>query len=88
MKIKENFLLKKVADNYVVVPVGSACVDFNGMITLNETSAFLWEEMKEDVTEEYLVKRVLEVYDTDEQTAKKGVEMFINNAKEADLIEN
>ena len=43
MKIKSDFLLKKVADSYVVVPVGKATVSFNGMITLNETGAFLWE---------------------------------------------
>ena len=43
MKIKEDYLLRKVAECYVVVPVGKATVDFNGMMNLNETGAFLWE---------------------------------------------
>lgn len=46
MKIKPDFLLRKVAENYVVVPVGTAMVDFNGMINLNETGAFLWEKLE------------------------------------------
>ncbi len=40
MKIKEDFLLRKVADCYVVVPVGNATVDFNGMMNLNENRCF------------------------------------------------
>ncbi len=37
MKIKEDFILRKVADSYVVVPVNDMTVDFNGIINLNET---------------------------------------------------
>lgn len=46
MKIKSDYLLRKVADSYVVVPVGKATVDFNGMINLNETGAFLWQQLQ------------------------------------------
>ena len=42
MKVKEDFLLREVAGCYVVVPVGKATVDFNGMLNLNDTGAFLW----------------------------------------------
>ena len=36
MKIKKDFILRKVADSYVVVPVGKLTLDFNGIINLNE----------------------------------------------------
>ena len=39
MKIKEDFILRKVADSYVVVPVNNMSLDFNGIINLNETGA-------------------------------------------------
>ena len=32
MKIKEDFVLRKVADSYVVVPVNQMSLDFNGII--------------------------------------------------------
>ncbi len=86
MKVRENFLLRKVSDSYVVVPVGSATLDFNGMITLNETGAFLWEKLQKDCTKEQLVKDMLEEYDVDEETAKKGIENFLQKVKEADLL--
>ena len=44
MKIKENFILRKIAGDDVVVPIGENIADFNGAITLNETAALLWKE--------------------------------------------
>ena len=41
MKIKSGYIMRKFQNNYVVVPTGQATVDFNGMITLNETGAFV-----------------------------------------------
>ena len=35
MKIKEGFMLRNVADNYIVVPVGKASLEFKGLINLN-----------------------------------------------------
>ena len=46
MKIKEDFVLRKVADSYVVVPVNKMTLDFNGIINLNETGAFLFEKLQ------------------------------------------
>ena len=40
MKTKKGFMLRKVADKNVVVPIGHASVDFNGIINLNDIGAF------------------------------------------------
>ena len=45
MKIKDGFILRNVAGNNVVVPIGQATIDFNGMIILNDTGAFIFEQM-------------------------------------------
>ena len=55
MKIKSDFMLREVAGYYVVVPVGSGALDFNGVINLNESGATLWKAMENDITEEGLV---------------------------------
>ena len=59
MKIKDNFLLRKVADSYVVVPVGKLTLDFNGIITLNETGAFLFEQLQKGAEREDLIENLL-----------------------------
>ena len=52
MKIKKGFVLRVVGGENVVVPVGEMSKKFHGMITLNETGAFLWTFFSENHTEE------------------------------------
>ncbi len=87
MKIKDNFMLRKVADSYVVVPVGAATAEFNGMINLNEAGAFLWRAFENDTTVDAVVEAMLEQYDVDETTARKDVEMFVGELKSANLLQ-
>lgn len=87
MKVKEDFLLREVAGCYVVVPVGAATVDFNGMLNLNETGAFLWEKLQNDITREELISALLEVYDITEDIAAKDIDAYIAKLEEAGLIE-
>ena len=71
MKIKDGFLLRQVAGQTVVLPVGGD-LDLNMMITLNDTGAFLWEHLAEDTNESALVAALLAEYDVDEATARKA----------------
>lgn len=86
MRLKEGFLLRKVAGDYVVVPSGNAMIDFKAMISLNETGAFLWEALKNEQTEDGLVSALLGEYDVDEATAREDVGEFVNLLKEKDLL--
>ena len=54
MKIKSGFIVRKIADQHMAVPVGERSQELHGMIGLNETGAFLWELLEEDQTEESL----------------------------------
>lgn len=87
MKIKEGFILRNIAGSFVVVPVGDATIDFNGMMNLNETGAFLFEKMIEGTTREDLIKALTEEYDVDEETASKDVDLFIEKVEKEDLFE-
>ena len=86
MKIKEGYVLREVAGNNIVVNVGGS-VDFNGMITLNETGALLWRTLEQNADEKTLVQALLEEYDIDEQTALTDVKRFINKLKDAEIVE-
>ena len=76
MKIKEGFLLRQVAGQTVVLPVGGE-LDLNMMITLNETGTFLWERLQEETDENALVSALLAEYDVDEDTARNAVKGFV-----------
>ena len=87
MRIKEGYLLREVAASYVVVPTGKATLDFTGVITLNETGAFLWKLLADGKTGQELPGALLEEYDTTEAKAKADIDIFLAKLKAADLIE-
>lgn len=87
MKIKNDFVLRKVADSYVVVPVSSLTLDFNGVINLNETGAFLFEQLQSGIEKDELISKMLEEYDVSKEKAITDVEDFINKLKDADVFE-
>lgn len=77
MKIDKQFILRKIAGDYVIIPTGKTTLDFNGLITVNEQGAFLWERLRQEVTRDDLVKALLETYEVDEATATADVEEFL-----------
>lgn len=87
MKIKEDFILRKVADSYVVVPVNNMSLDFNGIINLNETGAFLFELLQNGADREELISKLIDKYEVTEQKAEKDIDLFIEKVKGADILE-
>ncbi|MBQ8572217.1 MAG: PqqD family protein [Ruminococcus sp.] len=87
VKIKENYMLRKVADTFVVVPVGSAVADFNGMINLNSVGAFLWNQLETETDFDTVLKAMLAEYEVDEATAKADLEKFIKELEESSLLD-
>lgn len=87
MRTKEGFMLRNVAGKDIVIAVGAASVDFNGLISLNETGAFLWKILENGAEYDELVQKLLQEYDTDEATAKEGIDSFLKTARDAGLIE-
>lgn len=83
MKIKDGFIVNKVGSQHVVVPVGEASMERHCMIRLNDTGAFLWEQLGADV----LVRALLAEYAVDEDTARADVAVFLGELRDADLLE-
>ncbi len=86
MKIENGFVLKEIAGSYVVAPTGAKIVDFSAMITLNETGAFLWKCLEEDLTEEELAAKLGEEYEVDFDTALCDVLEFVKILKDKKVL--
>ena len=86
MKIKDGFVLRNICDEFIVVAVGRQTLDFKGLIKLNESGAFLWEQLKTDRTESELLAALTAEYAVDEETAKADITAFLSSLKEADLL--
>lgn len=87
MKIKDGFILRRVADTYVVVPVNEMTVDFNGIINLNETGAFLFAILQKGADKQELLTQMLSEYEVSAQKAEEDIDVFIQKLKDADILE-
>ena len=77
MKIREGFVIRELADHYVVVSISTEKTSFQGMIQLNETGAFLWKQFSTETDKESVIKNLLDTYDVTPEQAEKDVENFI-----------
>ena len=87
MKTKKGFMLRQTAGRNIVVAVGQASEGFNGLITLNETGAFLWKMLQAGTTYEDMLKALLDEYDVSETDAKAGMDAFLKSVRDAELID-
>ena len=87
MKIKEGFAKREIAGSFIVVPVGKTAMEFNAMITLNESAAFYWDCFQKDITIDEAVKMVLDEYEVDEARARNDIEKFVQMLQENDIME-
>lgn len=87
MKISQGFILRKIAGQNIVVPLGVKTLDFNIMISLNDSGAFLWQQLQTDKTEDQLLGALLEEYDIDEERASEDIKRFINKLEDAEILE-
>ena len=86
MKIEKDFILREIAGDYVIVPTGKTALEFNGLITVNELGAFIWEKLQQDITEEELFASILEEYEVPEETARKDTEEFLDKLRENRIL--
>lgn len=77
MKLKYNFVVQQVADDYVAVAVGEDASSFGGLIRMNKTGAFLFEKLKTDRTREELLAAMVEKYDADEKLLADNLDGFL-----------
>lgn len=88
MKIKSGFTLYDVCGEKVIIAEGAQNLNFQSMINLNETAAFLWEEAaKADFTPETLAQKLTENYDVSLDNALRDVNAMLEEWSKLGLIE-
>ena len=76
MKVVEGFRLREICGEFIIVPESTELVNFNKMIHLNATAAYLWEQVSglEEFTVEQLAKLLTDKYEVSEEIALKDAE--------------
>ena len=79
MKISSNYVIREIAGDYIIVPIGQAVFDFQGLITVNEIGAFIWKLLQEnDLTLNEIETAIKDEYEVESSIVKNDVIDFLN----------
>ncbi len=95
MKAKPGFNIRNVCGENIIVAEGKENMDFSNIISMNESSAFLWNGIQgKDFSIEDLAKMLTDNYQIDENTplpmstALADAEMVVRQWKETGILED
>ena len=86
MKIKEGYVLRNVAGEYIVMNIGGD-TSLNHMITLNETGALIWNGIADGKSESDIAELIVSQYEVDTETAASDIKKFIDKMNGAGVLE-
>ena len=79
MKIKKGFELREVCGEHIIVAYGRENIDFNKVISLNESASFLWKNIVDkDFDAETMAGLLQQEYEVDAETALKDAQALLD----------
>jgi hypothetical protein len=85
--MKENLVLRRIGDEYIIIVPDQHTVDMTEVYTLNEMSVSIWEHFKNEVfTVEQVVDFILEHYEVERDRAVSDIQAFLERLKSEQLI--
>ncbi|MGO3807851.1 MAG: PqqD family protein [Sphingobacterium sp.] len=89
MKLRSDITLRKVGNEYIIVEPAQGMVDLSKVFTLNETAAFLWEQLKDhDFSQSDVVQQLLDNYQVEEGQAQVDAAALIEHFREQGLLKD
>lgn len=87
MKLSENFVLKNIAGENVVMPVGEAVGKINGMIKLNPSAKVIWESLETNKDFDGILEEMKNNFNgVDDATLRDDINYFLNKLREHEIL--
>lgn len=88
MRIKKGFVLRELAGEKIITGEGIDQINFNKIVTLNASAAYIWENISDkDFDAAYVTELLTSRYDVEEKMAHEDAQSLLANWKEIGLLE-
>lgn len=87
MKINGEFVLREIAGETILIPVGQTALTMNGMITLDPVAALIWKKLEAESDETTILQAILDTFEVDEKTASADLQDFLGQMINAGLLQ-
>ena len=82
----EKYVQRTIMNKKMLFPIGEETKKYQGTIVLNDIASLIWDLMDDYVDENYIVKKILEMYDVSQEQAKQDVSLLLDSFKEHFLV--
>lgn len=86
MEVKKQLVLREIAGDYALIPIGNTIIKNNGLFSLSETGARIWELLPQADGVKQLVDALLEEYDVDRETLSRDVDEFLDQLRQLEIL--
>ena len=86
MILKDDFILHNTGEDFVIIATGEATKNFNGIIKLNNMGGEIVGLLTTDISEEEIIKAIVEKYEVDYDTAKEDIKNILDSLRKAGVI--
>lgn len=86
-RLKDGFIVRKIGEQTMAVPVGRQTSEIHGMIALTESAELLWQVLEKGAELNRLTDIIMENYEIDRETAEADVKKFLDKLKQQGVLE-
>lgn len=86
LKLSDQFILRTVADDHLLIPIGRSAIYVKGHILLSESGAFLYNKLRDGCSKEDLVAALTDEYEVSENEACQDTEAFLDQMRQLHIF--
>lgn len=87
MKVRDNFILRTIAQEQLLIPTGEAALSVKGLIALSESGSFLYQKLQNECTREDLISALTQEYDVPVSVAGEDIDAFLDQMRKLHMLE-
>ena len=87
MKLRGEFVVRRVMENIVAIPIGQTALRLNGMILLNDVSKVIWDCLEQGTDLDRITAAVTDVFEVSPEEARTDIQEFLEKLRQMQLLE-
>ena len=87
MKIRNNFILRKIVDDYLLIPTGETALKVQGMVALSESGCMLYQMLQKGCGKEDLLNAMLREYEIAPEIAAADIDSFLEQMRQLEMLD-
>lgn len=86
MKVSEQFILRTIAGDHLLIPVGDAAIHVKGLIVLSESGALLYNKLRDNCSRDSLIAALMSEYEVPRDEAARDTDEFLDRMRQLNML--